>query len=259
MNSLQVFQNSEFGQVRTVINNHEVWFVAKDVSTILGYSDTYSMTRSHVEEEDSMTAKLAGMNMNSVLINESGLYSAIFGSKQTYAKQFKKWVTSEVLPSIRKNGMYATEQLLDNPDFAIEIFQKLKHERDQRKLLESENARARQLIEQQKPKVLYAEALEVSKECILVKEMANLLKQNGIDIGQNTCFEWLRKNRYLCSTKGERYNTPTQYAMDLGLFEIKKGHRTSSDGSLKETKTPVITGKGQIYFMNKFLNSKQTA
>lgn len=247
MNDLQVFKNEQFGEIRTIIKEGETWFVAKDISTILGYSDSQAMTR-RLDEDESMTDKLSGMNMNSTLINESGLYNAVLGSNKPQAKQFKKWVTSEVLPSIRKHGAYMTdntiEKALMDPDFLIKLATNLKEEKYKR--LEAEKK-----IEIDRPKVIFADALEVSNNTILVGELAKLLNQNGIDIGQNRLFNKLRKTNYLCSS-GERKNLPTQRSMDLGLFEIKKRTINNADGSVRVTTTTKVTGKGQIYFVNKF-------
>ena len=179
------------------------------------------------------------------IINESGLYSLIFGSKLPKAKEFKHWVTSEVLPSIRKHGMYATNELLNDPDFAIQAFTALKEERERRKQLES-------IVEQDKPKVLFADAVETAQTSILVGDLAKLIKQNGVDIGQKRLFNYLRENGYLIKS-GNSKNMPTQKAMDKGLFEVKERTINNPDGSVRITKTTKVTGKGQTYFINEFL------
>ena len=181
-------------------------------------------------------------------INESGLYTLIIRSRKPEAKKFRKWITSEVLPAIRKTGMYATEDLLENPDLAIKAFQQLKEEREKRKLLESK-------VEEQKPKVLFADSVESSETSILIGDLAKLIKQNGHDIGQNRLFEWLRNNDYLIKS-GERKNMPTQKSMDLKLFEVKERTVNNPDGSIRVTKTTKVTGKGQIYFLNYFLTKE---
>lgn len=252
MNELQIFESPEFGQVRTVVIENEPWFVGKDVANILGYANTKDAISSHVEEDDktiiqrSENTTLEIPNRGLTFINESGLYSLIFSSKLPNAKKFKRWVTSEVLPTIRKHGMYATEELLDNPDVAIAAFTALKAEREKRKLLEAQ-------IETDKPKVIFAEAVDAAQTSILVGDLAKLLKQNGINTGQKRLFEWLRTNGYLISRKGNDYNSPTQKSMELGLFEIKERTINNPDGSIRITKTPKVTGKGQVYFINKFL------
>ena len=252
MNELQIFESPEFGQVRTVVIENEPWFVGKDVANILGYANTKDAISSHVEEDDktiiqrSENTTLEIPNRGLTFINESGLYSLIFSSKLPNAKKFKRWVTSEVLPTIRKHGMYATEELLDNPDVAIAAFTALKEEREKRKLLEAQ-------IEADKPKVIFAEAVDAAQTSILVGDLAKLLKQNGINTGQKRLFEWLRANGYLIGRKGNDYNSPTQKSMELGLFEIKERTINNPDGSIRITKTPKVTGKGQVYFINKFL------
>ena len=248
MNQLKVFENQEFGKVRTEEINGEGWLVGKDVAEILGYKDTSDALQKHVDDEDKMSRQIAdplGRLQNTYVINESGLYSLVLGSKLEGAKKFKKWVTSEVLPSIRKHGMYATDELLANPDFAIKVFEELKNEREEKKKLQ-------QTLESQKPKVLFAESVETSKSSILVGDLAKLIKQNGHDIGQNRLFDWLRDNGYLIKG-GESKNMPTQMAMELGLFEVKERAIDNPDGSVRVTRTTKVTGKGQIYFINKFI------
>lgn len=152
-----------------------------------------------------------------------------------------------------KNGMYATDELLNNPDLAIKVFEQLKQEREEKKKLQLENAKQKKVLEDQKPKVLFANSVETAKTSILVGELAKIIKQNGHDIGQNRFFEWLRNNNYLISRKGTDYNMPTQKAMELGLFEIKETSITHADGHISVNKTPKVTGKGQVYFISKFL------
>ena len=180
------------------------------------------------------------------LINESGLYALIFGSKLESAKRFKHWVTSEVLPSIRKHGVYAVDELLANPEMAIKAFTALKEEREKNKVLEADNQRM-------KPKEIFADAVSTSHTSILIGDLAKLLKQNGIETGQKRLFDWLRENGYLIKRKGSDWNMPTQKSMDLGLIEIKESTVNNPDGSVRINKTPKVTGKGQQYFINKFL------
>lgn len=247
MDKLQIFKNAQFGEVRTILKDGQPWFVAKDISVILGYSDSQAMTR-RLDEDESMTDKLAGMNMNSTLINESGLYNAVLGSNKPQAKQFKKWVTGEVLPTIRKHGAYMTdntiEKALMDPDFLIKLATNLKEEKSKR--LEAENK-----IKLQQPKVIFADAVTASHTSILVGDLAKLLKQNGVDTGANRLFEKLRIKGYLIRRKGTDYNMPTQKSMELGLFEIKETSIVHGDGHVSISKTSKVTGKGQIYFVNK--------
>ncbi len=236
--------------VRTVTINGEPYLVGKDVAEILGYSRPDNAIRNHVDDEDKLVHQFSasGQNRNMTVINESGFYALVLSSKLPRAKEFKRWVTSEVLPTIRKNGMYATDELLDNPDFAIATLQKLKEEREAKKLLEA-------TIEEQKPKIIFANAVSASHTSILVGDFAKLMRQNGLNFGQNRMFAWLRENGYLISRKGNSWNMPTQKAMDLGLFEIKETTINHSDGHISINKTPKITGKGQLYFADKLLNN----
>lgn len=251
MNDIFTFHGQE---VRTLTIDNEPWFVGKDVADILGYSNSKDTLNKHVDLDDkqiiqrSQIATLDIPNRGLTIINESGLYSLILSSKLPQAKDFKRWVTSEVLPTIRKNGMYATDELLDNPDFAIATLQKLKEEREAKKLLEA-------TIEEQRPKVIFANAVSASHTSILVGDFAKLMRQNGLNFGQNRMFAWLRENGYLISRKGNSWNMPTQKAMDLGLFEIKETTINHSDGHISINKTPKITGKGQLYFADKLLNN----
>lgn len=251
MNEIKVFENTEFGQVRTIEINNEPWLVGKDIADILGYSNPQKAIRDHVDEEDKTLNEMFTVNGTmGVLINESGLYSLILSSKMPKAKEFKRWVTSEVLPSIRKHGAYMTEQKIDeilsDPDTIIKLATELKNERERRKALEVK-------VEEDKPKTLFADAVSSSKNSILVGEMAKILKQNGIDLGQKRFFEWLRDNGYLIKRKGTDWNMPTQKAIEMGLFEIKESTYIDNNGCNITTKTSKITGKGQIYFINKFL------
>lgn len=258
MNEIQIFKSDSFGAVRTVEVNGTPYFVGKDVAEILGYSNASKAVSVHVDDEDRKlimldTADSRNGNVvktQTAIINESGLYSLILSSKLPKAKEFKHWVTSEILPAIRKHGAYMTENTLEkaltSPDFLIQLATQLKEEQAQRKALEVQ-------IEADKPKTIFADAVSVSKTSILVGELAKLLKQNGIEIGQNRLFAWLREKGYLISRKGTDYNMPTQKSMELKLFEIKENSITHSDGHTSITKTPKVTGKGQIYFINIFL------
>ena len=252
MNEIFNFHGQE---VRTVIVDNEPWFVANDVANVLGYSNQRDALSKHVDGEDKITLTSQNATLENIpnrglsAINESGLYSLILSSKLPQAKEFKRWVTSEVLPTIRKHGMFATDELLDNPDFAIATLQKLKEEREAKKLLEA-------TIEEQKPKVIFANAVSASHTSILVGEFAKIMRQNGSKMGQNRMFDWLRENGYLISRKGSDRNMPTQKSMELGLFEIKETTINHSDGHISISKTPKITGKGQLYFTEKILCDK---
>lgn len=257
MTDLQIFNSPEFGQIRTVEKDGEPWFVGKDVTAALGYSNTRDALDRHVDIDDKNTVVNPDGNRgnpNMTIINESGLYSLVLSSKLPTAKKFKRWVTSEVIPSIRKHGAYMTPETLEaailNPDTMIRLCTALKDEQDKRKALEVK-------MEEQKPKVLFAESVEAAKTSILIGELAKLLKQNGINIGQNRLFEWMRQNGYLIRRQGSDYNMPTQKSMELGLFEIKETTITHSDGHIHVSKTTKVTGKGQVYFVNLFLKGEE--
>ena len=248
MNEIKIFDNPEFGKVRTMEINGEPYFVGKDVAIILGYAKPENALTTHVDGDDTLKQGVTdnlGRAQNTTLINESGLYSLILSSKLPKAKEFKRWVTSEVLPSIRKHGAYAVDELLNDPEFAIKTFTALKEERERSKRLSEQ-------IEADKPKVIFADSVSAAKSSILIGDLAKLLKQNGVNIGQNRLFEWLRQNGYLIKD-GTSKNMPTQRAADMKLFEVKVRTVNNPDGSIRETKTTVVTGKGQVYFVNKFL------
>lgn len=245
MNELKQF-NFENNQVRTLLINDEPWFVGKDVAEILGYSNPRDALSKHVDSEDKNSVAIHDGNKgnpNLTIINESGVYALVFSSKLQSAKKFKHWVTSDVLPTLRKTGSYATPQLTGEELMAKALI-------EAKSVLERQN---KQIIEM-KPKALFADTVAASDSSILVGQEAKLISQSGCKMGQNRFFAWLRENGYLCS-KGENYNMPTQKSREMDLIEIKIRTVTNPDGSVRETKTPVITGKGQIYFINKFKNA----
>lgn len=253
MNNLTVFENPEFGKIRIILIRSEPWFVGNEIAKTLGYTNPQKAIRDHVDEDDRRAERIVhplGGTQETRVINESGLYSLILSSKLEGAKRFKRWVTSEVLPAIRKHGAYLTEQkveeILTNPDTIIKLATQLKEEREARK-------EAEQLIEAQKPKVIFAEAVSTSKDGILVGMLAKLLHQNGVKIGQNRLFQWLRDKGYLMK-RGVDKNMPTQRSKELGLFNVKERVVGNPDGSIRLTRTPVVTGKGQVYFVQKFLS-----
>lgn len=243
MNEVQLF-NFENHEVRSLLINNEPWFVGKDVADVLGYADTNQAIRKHVDNEDRLTRRFdgTGQSRDMTIINESGLYSLVLSSKLPSAKKFKRWVTSEVLPALRKTGQYQVKELSGSELMA-------------KALIEAQSVLAAKdkQIEQMKPKVVFADAVATSHTSILVGELAKILKQNGIEMGQKRLFAWLREKGYLIKRQGTDYNMPTQKAMDLGLFEIKEGSYVNGSGVNITTKTPKVTGKGQQYFINKFL------
>ena len=253
MNELKIFENTEFGKVRATEINGEAWLVGKDVAEILGYERPTKAVTDHVDSEDRDVVPIQdsiGRMQNTPIINESGLYSLIISSKLPQAKKFKRWVTAEVLPSIRKHGAYMTpqkiEEVLLSPDTIIKLATDLKAEREERMKLQRES-------EEMKPKALFADAVSASKTSILIGDLAKLIKQNGHDIGQRRLFQWMRDKGYLIKQQGASWNMPTQRSMDMGLFEIKETTITHSDGHVSISKTVKVSGKGQVYFVNKFI------
>ena len=250
-NELQLF-NFEGKEIRALEINGQPYFVGKDAAEILGYKKARNAIASHVENEDKTTALIQGAGSNykskSVIINESGLYALIFGSKLPSAGRFKHWVTSEVLPAIRKHGVYMTDRKaydITHDKSGNALADLLQQAADQ---LKQKNIQ----IEEMKPKAFFADAVTASEDNISIGQLAGFLKQNGRNIGQNRLFKWLREHHYLCA-KGDRYNLPTQRAMDLGLFKVKERIIHNSDGSAKTVSTTKVTGKGQQYFINKLL------
>lgn len=259
MNNLQIFKNPEFGSIRTTEVNSTPYFVGKDVAEILGYSNASKAVSAHVDDEDRQFVMLdiADTQNGNVLIgqsktaviNESGLYSLILSSKLPNAKKFKRWVTSEVLPSIRKTGGY-----INNEDLFISTYlpNADEHTKQMFGATLKEMRHLNEKIAADKPKVIFADAVATAKTSILIGDLAKLLKQNGVETGQKRLFDWLRNNGYLIKG-GSSKNMPTQKSMELGLFEVKETTINNSDGSIRVTKTTKVTGKGQSYFINKFL------
>lgn len=255
MNELQIFKSQEFGQVRTVTIDGEPWFVAKDVADALGYSNSRDALARHVDDEDKTSVVIpdTGSNYKSkaTLINESGLYSLVLSSKLPTAKKFKHWITSEVLPAIRRTGGYiANAETMTDAEImskALLIAKQTIENREQRiHSLEAET-------ERMKPKEIFADAVSASNSSILIGDLAKILHGNGIKIGRGRLFSWMREHGFLIKQKGTSYNMPTQRAMELGLFRVKEGSYVDGKGNNIITKTTKVTGKGQQYFINKFL------
>ena len=251
MNELQIFKSHEFGEIRTTIQNGEPWFVAADVCKALDIENNRKATNRLDDDEKGVTSSdTLGGKQKLTIVNEAGLYSLVLGSRKPEAKAFKRWITHEVLPTIRRTGGYVNSaeafigHYLPHADESTRTMF-----RAQLKAIEELNAK----IEADKPKVLFADAVSSSDTTILVGEMAKILKQNGVDIGQKRFFEWLRQNGYLIKRKGSEWNMPTQRSMELGLFEIKESTHLDGNGCNITTKTPKITGKGQQYFIGEFL------
>ena len=256
-NKMTLFTNEELGNVRALEIDGEPYFIGKDVATALGYTNTQKAIRDHVDNEDRLTERivLSGQNREVVFINESGLYSLILSSKLPKAKEFKRWITAEVLPVIRKTGGYVN----DTKQFVDYYFADCNtYGREAITLMLNETKRMANQLKAQAPKVLFAEAVESSVTSIPVGDLAKLIKQNGVDIGQNRLFSWLRMNDYLIKS-GDSKNMPTQKSMDLGLIEVKISTFYRPDGTVDISKTPKVTGKGQTYLINKFLSSLKGA
>lgn len=239
--------------IRLVSDNETVLFVASDVAKTLGYKEPHKAVTRHCKGGMKRPVLTSGGLQEMLVIREPDVYRLVTNSKLPAAEKFEMWVMEEVLPSIRKHGGYLTpekvEEALLNPDTLIRLATDLKEERQKR-------IDAEQLVESQKPKVLFADAVSTSDTSILIGQLAKLITQNGYSIGQNRLFYWMRKNGYLGKT-GQHYNEPTQYGMERGWFEVKERTVNNPDGSVRITRTTKVTGKGQVYFINKFLNQQE--
>lgn len=245
MNELQIFNSEEFGEIRTVNINGEPWLAGKDVAVALGYTNPQKAIRDHVLNEDRTVNESFTVNGTKViLINESGLYALIFGSKLGSAQRFKRWVTNEVLPTIRKTGGYQVKAPQGKELLALAVL-------EAQKTIEAQSKE----IQRMRPKEIFADAVSTSHTSILIGDLAKLLKQNGVDTGQKRLFCWMRENGYLIRRQGSDWNSPTQKAMEMGLFEVKESTVNNPDGSVRINKTTKVTGKGQQYFINKFLGT----
>lgn len=251
MNELQVFENAQFGQVRIIEENGKPLFCGSDVAKALGYMRPADALAQHCKGSVKRRLLTAGGEQDAKFIPEGDVYRLIARSKLPAAERFEKWVFDEVLPSIRKNGGYIAgqetmtdDELLAN---ALMVAQRKIEARD--KQIEVQE----QQIEAMHPKALFADAVSASKTSILIGDLAKLLKQNGVDIGQKRLFQWLRENKYLISQKGASYNSPTQRSMEMKLFEVKETTITHADGHITINRTAKVTGKGQVYFINKFV------
>lgn len=257
-NELQVF-SYEGNEIRTIQRNGEPWWVLKDVCSVLEIGNSRDVTV-RLDEDEKAAVDIIDTSSNRTtqsrsvtVVSESGLYSTILLSRKPEAKKFKRWVTHEVLPAIRKHGAYVTpaklEEIMNDPDAWINVLTALKEERAAKERLHLEAV-------ENKPKVVFADAVSVSDGTILIGELAKILKGNGIEIGQNRLFEQLRQDGYLIKRRGTDYNAPTQRAMELGLFKVKETAITHSDGHVTISKTTKVTGKGQQYFINLFLEER---
>jgi len=253
MNELQVF-SYEGKEVRTIQRKGEPWWVLRDVCGVLELSNSRMVAdRLDDDEKGVSIADTPGGKQELTVISESGLYNVILLSRKPEARKFKRWVTHEVLPQIRRHGAYITasklEEIMNDPDAWITLLTALKEERQEKVQLKLQAA-------EDKPKVIFADAVSVSEGTILIGELAKILKGNGVNIGQNRLFERLRQDGFLIKRKGTDYNAPTQKAMEIGLFRVKETAITHSDGHVTISKTTKVTGKGQQYFVNYFLSEK---
>lgn len=256
MSEIKLFEKEEFGKVRVVIRNGNPWFGAKDVATALGYADTDDAVRRHCNYAELFKpGNSPGLEIGPrgmYFIPEPDVYRLVVRSALPTAKVFEKWVFEEVLPSIRKTGGY----LLDKPDDTPEsiMARAVLIAQDTIKRLESRNTELEGAVNEMKPKALFADSVASSSSSILVGQLAALIRQNGVDIGQNRLFGWLREHGWLISS-GSRRNSPTQKGLDMGLFEVKERAINNPDGSVRLTLTTKVTGRGQIYFVNRFVGA----
>mgnify|MGYP000894040697 CR=1 FL=1 len=254
MNDIKIFENPSFGTIRTVSRNGEPWFVAADVCRALEIvNNRDALSRLDADEKGVGSTDTPGGNQDMTIVNEPGLYALVLGSRKPEARAFKRWITHEVIPDIRKHGMYATdntvERMLDNPDAMIALLERYRDEKAQRVALEAK-------AEKDAPKVLFADSVASSNQSILVGHLAKMMRQNGFEVGQNRLFEILRRDGFLCAS-GDRRNMPSQRSMEAGLMEIKERSINNPDGTIRLTITPMVTGKGQVYFVNRYLGKVQ--
>ena len=253
MNELQIFNSSEFGQIRTVTKDNEPWFVATDICKALDIKNVTQAIQRLDNDERSMFN--IGRQGDTNCVNEYGLYNLVLASRKQGAKEFKRWITHEVIPSIRKSGGYIAgqETMSDSELMAKALLVAQKQIEQRNAIIEQQKAK----IEADKPKTIFADAVSASKTSILIGDLAKLICQNGYKIGQKRLFEWLRENGYLIKS-GSSKNMPMQRYVEQGLFEIKESNVQNPDGSVRITKTTKITGRGQLYFVNKFIANEKT-
>lgn len=255
MNEMKVFENSDFGQIRTAIQGNEPWFVAADVCRPLEHSNV-SMALDRLDDDEKAKLNLGLPGGDTNCVNEAGLYALVLGSRKPEAKAFKRWITHEVIPEIRRHGAYltdeATEAFFSNPDTFARLAVKWRDERHARLAAEEQAREKQKKIEADAPKVLFADSVAASRSEILVGELAKLLRQNGVPIGQNRLFQRMREDGFLINRRGTDYNTPTQKSMEMGLMCIKETAITHANGHVTVNRTPKITGKGQVYFINRY-------
>ena len=259
MNEVSIFRNESFGEVRIAGTSEQPLFCLADICKVVELQNPSSV-KTRLDEEDVQLIDLHALNPNAEIIgnsmatfvNEAGFYDVLLFSSSPKVKPFRKWVTKEVLPSIRKSGSYSVQSLSRK-----ELAQMVIEAEEEKERLQLEVKKRDEQIAEDAPRVLFSKAVETAKRSCLIAELAKILQQNGVSIGQNRLFRWMRENGYLCS-KGQYYNQPTQKAMQLGLFEIKKTTINKPDGSVLVSTTTKCSGKGQVYFVNKFLDKRQS-
>lgn len=251
MNDLKIFISDEFGEIRTIEVDGKPYFVGVDIARALGYSNPSKAIIQHCKGITKLGIPSKGGNQETNCIPEGDLYRLIVHSELESAERFETWVFDEVLPSIRKNGGYiAGQESLSDEELlskALMVAQRKIEEKNQ--LIAMQDRR----IQQMKPKEIFADAVSASDSSMLVRDLAKIIKQNGVPIGEKRFYKWLRENGYIC--KGS--TSPTQKAMELGLFEVIIRTVERGNGLPLETKTTKVTGKGQQYFINKFLNKEE--
>lgn len=251
---LRIFEKAEFGSVRVVMKDGEPWFVASDVAMALGYTNRAEAIRDHCKKVNKINHHSKTLPpsppVNFLIIPESDVYRLVMRSNLPAATEFQDWVCEEVLPSIRRTGGYLATKPDDTPE--VIMARAVLVAQDTIKRLEDRNSELEGVVSEMKPKALFADSVASSTSSILVGQLAALIRQNGVDMGQNRLFEWMRGRGYLVSS-GSRRNSPTQKSLDMGLFEVKERAINNPDGSVRLTLTTKVTGKGQIYFVNKFV------
>lgn len=251
MSNIEVFRNAEFGEIRTIVIDGEPWFVGKDIAEALGYAKPTDAVRKRVSDEDRGISKMEtpSGSQQMTVINESGLYSLILSSKLPSAKEFKHWVTSDVLPSIRKHGAYMTtktiENVLTSPDFIIQLATQLKNEQEARKAAENKIEEQQLQLEEQKPKVEFANHVSESENLITMEYMAKLANDEHINVGRNKLFSWLREQKIL-----KFDNVPYQNFIDKGYFKVRESTFRRNNKFFTQ-QTTFVTGKGQLYIIKK--------
>ena len=261
MNDIQVFNSEQFGSIRTAGTADNPMFCLADICKVLDLQVQNTKRRLNEKGVYSITTPTNGGEQQILFVNEQNLYKVIMRSDKPQAEPFQDWVCGEVLPSIRKHGMYATEatveSMLNDPENAILMLQAYQRERKERLAAQQQVEKLEAQAIEDKPKIIYADAVKGSTSSCLIGELAKMIAQNGYPIGEKRLFQWLRDNHYLCSY-GERFNQPYQQYIEQGLFTMKQ-NVFSVDGEMRTRNTTKVTGKGQIYFINKFIGEPQAA